>query len=399
MHFGKDRKMNQHLYIKNFGPIKEMNIALKPLMVFIGESGSGKSAILKLISLLRWVHKQNNLRTFFIKSGIAKRKSDYSRLNSDTLLRVSGLNELVRKDTEINFQIENTFYQSKGKILTDTKLKGDLTLEKIAFVSENRGVLPDIYANKIPRNFKIPYYLEDTYNNFLTAFEQLNKKEFLIESTDLILFQKKGILPQFFVKDKTIGNTFEIHLENSSSGTKTALFPEIIVSYLTQEYDFKEVLTGAFNDFLMSKIQQMQQVGSIEAVKNINSTHFSKKNLSVFIEEPELSLYPSAQRRMINRLIKDCFPIDKEKDCQVQLAFATHSPYIVNHLNLLIKAFDNTDTRFTNGAAINYEHLGVWKIDNGRLHDLKANDQNFIDVMDLSEDINEIYDNYNALNG
>ena len=89
----------------------------------------------------------------------------------------------------------------------------------------------------------------------------------------------------------------------------------------------------------------------------------------------------------------------RELDRQVQLAFATHSPYIVNHLNLLIKAFDKADTRFTNGAAINYEHLGVWKIDNGRLHDLKATNQHFIDVMDLSEDINEIYDNYNTING
>ena len=391
--------MNQQLYIKNFGPIAQMDIPLKPLMVFIGESGSGKSAILKLISLLKWVHKQNNLRTFFVKAGIAKKKSDYSRLNSEALLKTSGLNEFIRKDTEISFQICDTLYQSKGKILTDTKLQGDLTLDKIAFVSENRGVLPDIYANKIPRNFKIPYYLEDTYNNFLTAFEQLDKKEFPIESTDLILFQKKGILPQFFVKDKSVGNTFEMHLENSSSGTKTALFPEIIVSYLTQKYDFGEVLTGAFNDFLMSKIQQMQQMGNMEAVKNINSAHFTTKTLSVFIEEPELSLYPSAQRRLINRLAKDCFPLDKELDRQVQLAFATHSPYIVNHLNLLIKAFDNSDTRFTNGAAINYEHLGVWKIDNGRLHDLKATDQHFIDVMDLSEDINEIYDNYNAING
>ena len=391
--------MNQQLYIKNFGPIAQMDIPLKPLMVFIGESGSGKSAILKLISLLKWVHKQNNLRTFFVKAGIAKKKSDYSRLNSEALLKTSGLNEFIRKDTEISFQICDTLYQSKGKILTDTKLQGDLTLDKIAFVSENRGVLPDIYANKIPRNFKIPYYLEDTYNNFLTAFEQLDKKEFPIESTDLILFQKKGILPQFFVKDRSVGNTFEMHLENSSSGTKTALFPEIIVSYLTQKYDFGEVLTGAFNDFLMSKIQQMQQMGNMEAVKNINSAHFTTKTLSVFIEEPELSLYPSAQRRLINRLAKDCFPLDKELDRQVQLAFATHSPYIVNHLNLLIKAFDNSDTRFTNGAAINYEHLGVWKIDNGRLHDLKATDQHFIDVMDLSEDINEIYDNYNAING
>lgn len=391
--------MNQQLYIKNFGPIAQMDIPLKPLMVFIGESGSGKSAILKLISLLKWVHKQNNLRTFFVKAGIAKKKSDYSRLNSEALLKTSGLSEFIRKDTEISFQIGDTLYQSKGKILTDTKLQGDLTLDKIAFVSENRGVLPDIYANKIPRNFKIPYYLEDTYNNFLTAFEQLDKKEFLIESTDLILFQKKGILPQFFVKDKSVGNTFEMHLENSSSGTKTALFPEIIVSYLTQKYDFGEVLTGAFNDFLMSKIQQMQQMGNMEAVKNINPAHFTTKTLSVFIEEPELSLYPSAQRRLINRLAKDCFPLGKELDRQVQLAFATHSPYIVNHLNLLIKAFDNADTRFTSGAAINYEHLGVWKIDNGRLHDLKATDQHFIDVMDLSEDINEIYDNYNAING
>lgn len=391
--------MNQQLYIKNFGPIAQMDIPLKPLMVFIGESGSGKSAILKLISLLKWVHKQNNLRTFFVKTGIAKKKSDYSRLNSEALLKTSGLSEFIRKDTEISFQIGDTLYQSKGKILTDTKLQGDLTLDKIAFVSENRGVLPDIYANKIPRNFKIPYYLEDTYNNFLTAFEQLDKREFLIESTDLILFQKKGILPQFFVKDKSVGNTFEMHLENSSSGTKTALFPEIIVSYLTQKYDFGEVLTGAFNDFLMSKIQQMQQMGNMEAVKNINPAHFTTKTLSVFIEEPELSLYPSAQRRLINRLAKDCFPLGKELDRQVQLAFATHSPYIVNHLNLLIKAFDNSDTRFTSGAAINYEHLGVWKIDNGRLHDLKATDQHFIDVMDLSEDINEIYDNYNAING
>ena len=94
----------EHLYLKNFGPIKEMHIDLKPLMVFIGESSSGKSAILKLLSLLRWVHKQNNLRTYFVKSSIAKKKSDYSRLKSDNLLKTSGLNELVRKDTEISFQ-------------------------------------------------------------------------------------------------------------------------------------------------------------------------------------------------------------------------------------------------------------------------------------------------------
>ncbi|WGU69960.1 DUF2813 domain-containing protein [Capnocytophaga canimorsus] len=59
--------MNEYLELKDFGPIKALNLEIKPLMVFIGESGSGKSAILKLMSLIRWVHKQNNLHTFFEK--------------------------------------------------------------------------------------------------------------------------------------------------------------------------------------------------------------------------------------------------------------------------------------------------------------------------------------------
>lgn len=48
----------ERLIIKNFGPIVEADIEIKPFMVFIGESGSGKSVILKLLSLLRWIAKK-----------------------------------------------------------------------------------------------------------------------------------------------------------------------------------------------------------------------------------------------------------------------------------------------------------------------------------------------------
>ncbi|MDY3391420.1 AAA family ATPase [Riemerella anatipestifer] len=54
----------ERLKLKNFGLIKEFDLEIKPLTVFIGELGMGKSVVLKLMSLLRWVHKQNNLRTF-----------------------------------------------------------------------------------------------------------------------------------------------------------------------------------------------------------------------------------------------------------------------------------------------------------------------------------------------
>ena len=392
----------EHLYLKNFGPIKEMDIDLKPLMVFIGESGSGKSAILKLLSLLRWVHKQNNLRTYFVKSSIAKKKSDYSRLSSEALLKMSALDELVRKDTIIRFQIGDTLYESKeGKIRTDAKLNGDLTLDKIAFISENRGVLPDIYANKIPRSFKLPYYLEDTYDNFLTAFEQLGKKEFFIESTDLILFQKKGILPKFFIKDK--GNTFEMKFENSSSGTKTVLFPEIIVSYLTQKYDFKDVLARGFNDFLMSRIQQMQQLG--EMTTNINLAKFSGRNLSIFIEEPELSLFPSAQRRLLNRLVRDCFAENKQENCVTNLAFATHSPYILTSLNNLLLAGETaklTEKRALVSQVVSEEYwltaeqVGAYAIENGKVNNIIEGD-NLIDGAYLDSISDEISSEFSSI--
>ena len=375
----------EHLYLKNFGPIKEMDIDLKPLMVFIGESGSGKSAILKLLSLLRWVHKQNNLRTYFVKSSIAKKKSDYSRLSSEALLKMSGLDELVRKDTIIRFQIGDTLYESKeGKIRTDAKLSGDLTLDKIAFISENRGVLPDIYANKIPRSFKLPYYLEDTYDNFLTAFEQ-----------------KKGILPKFFIKDK--GNTFEMKFENSSSGTKTVLFPEIIVSYLTQKYDFKDVLARGFNDFLMSRIQQMQQLG--EMTTNINLAKFSGRNLSIFIEEPELSLFPSAQRRLLNRLVRDCFAENKQENCVTNLAFATHSPYILTSLNNLLLAGETaklTEKRALVSQVVSEEYwltaeqVGAYAIENGKVNNIIEGD-NLIDGAYLDSISDEISSEFSSI--
>lgn len=47
----------QKVIIKNLGPIQEAEIILKPFVVIIGKSGSGKSIILRTISLLKWLCK------------------------------------------------------------------------------------------------------------------------------------------------------------------------------------------------------------------------------------------------------------------------------------------------------------------------------------------------------
>ena len=53
--------MKETLHIKNFGPIKEVKLELGKVNVLIGEQGTGKSAIVRLIHLF---HNQEFLFSF-----------------------------------------------------------------------------------------------------------------------------------------------------------------------------------------------------------------------------------------------------------------------------------------------------------------------------------------------
>ena len=46
-----------HIIIKNIGPIKEVELDLNKINVFMGPQSSGKSTIAKIISFCLWVEK------------------------------------------------------------------------------------------------------------------------------------------------------------------------------------------------------------------------------------------------------------------------------------------------------------------------------------------------------
>ena len=57
--------MKESITVRNFGPLKDVRIEdIKPLTVFIGESASGKSTLMKVIVLMRYIYKMVNIRSY-----------------------------------------------------------------------------------------------------------------------------------------------------------------------------------------------------------------------------------------------------------------------------------------------------------------------------------------------
>ena len=75
------------------------------------------------------------------------------------------------------------------------------------------------------------------------------------------------------------------------------------------------------------------------------------------------------------------------------IILSTHSPYIVNHLNLLIKSFDTKNK----GAGLDYDKLNVYQVLDGEIIDLKIKNERLINTNPLSETIDNIYSEYNRL--
>jgi predicted ATPase len=127
---------------------------------------------------------------------------------------------------------------------------------------------------------------------------------------------------------------------------------------------------------------------------DLNVGDIEHRNIHVHIEEPELSLYPESQRSLINFIVNRCF-IKKHNDYNMTVMMATHSPYIINHLNLLIKAYDKE--KLIEGAKLNYDDLSVYQVDEGKLYDLKIQNERLVNTNPLSDTIDDIYDQYNQL--
>ena len=374
--------MNEYLRIQNFGPVVDIELDnIAPFTVLIGESGSGKSTVMKVLSMFRWIYKRIVLRSYVRQ---AKIKKTGIGIQMKTLLKTSQLNEYLKDDTEIVYRRNDyTISYVNGKLNAQADIPADdLSLEKICYISDKRSMIPDFLENKIERK-NANYHLQDTLENFLLAADSIRQLPLDYLNVELKI-EKSSKGDKYMIKS-TDGDSCSIQLRNSSSGMQTVTPISLIVEYYSKKFDSQK----SMNFSLFSYLQDNDKLDAFNTTKNIGE--IKNKNVHLFIEEPELSLYPDSQRHLIDFLVNRCFML--EHPYNMTLMLATHSPYIVNYLNVLIRR-----TKELGKVFIRPEDVNVYEIFEGTTGQLKTlNARPIIDTRSMSEPITEMYTEFNSL--
>lgn len=372
----------ESIYIKNLGPIIEVELEeIKPFTVLIGESGSGKSTILKTLAMFQWVYKMMNIRSYLALAGV---KSPF-RFSWDTLVRNAGFEGYLKEDTEIVYKNGNCEISYRDKKLnTGYKLaEEELSLEKIAFVSDKRNLIPDIMAARIPKKVDC-YFLNETLEDFRKATRVIKRHEMPYLKVMLSL-EKTSNGERFFIKDSENEN-IKINFEDSSSGMQNVSPLSVIVEYFCRDFD----VVTATNQIVLRYLTESDDLKNFSATRNIGE--IEQRNIHIHIEEPELSLYPESQKELVDTLVDRCFSVN---DRCISLMMATHSPYIVNYLNLLTaRARHNAGY----GSRIDFDKVDVYEVADGYIASLKIEGKECVfDTRVMSEPISATYSEYNNI--
>ena len=108
----------------------------------------------------------------------------------------------------------------------------------------------------------------------------------------------------------------------------------------------------------------------------------------IHLEEPELSLYPDAQYKLLEQIVRVAFAAT---DRRVGLIMATHSPYMLNYLNVLLCK------RPGQVAYVENSDMAAYRLCDGRALNLMARGEHgdvFVDTNDLSDEMVDIFNIY-----
>ena len=237
--------MKEYITIKEFGPLKNIeNLEIRPFTVLIGESASGKSTLMKVVAMMRYIYKMANIRSYLYRSNITK--SPF-RIRLDTMMKRQGMTKMFTKDSLIVYRVQMDDGVSYEVRIENGSLKKTVVIEshhlmlcKDSFVSENRNIIPTwVQTSWVNKGATLGFYFHETNEDFGRASK--DDKELVLDfvGMKMVITHPKG-KPTRYQIVPIDNHHAPIELTEASSGIQTSAPLALIVDYFAKEFSFKD---------------------------------------------------------------------------------------------------------------------------------------------------------------
>ncbi len=316
--------MSETLTIKNFGPVKDMSFEFKKINIFIGDQGTGKSTVAKIIFAI----KNCLFRELFDLPEIDNLDKQTQQFYGH--LDLAGIKTFLKKESLLTYKSPDCHFELKNNKVSVTKniSNAELMYFNSNYIVAERNMV-HVLADSLYALLEVKADLPKLFLRFGSKYQTSRKSkiEFNYSNILRVKFTHKNNKDYILLPD---GN--EINLSDASSGIQGC------VALLT------------VTDAIMSE------------VSGISLQYLLDKNLRLLvIEEPELNCFPETQDKLIKHLIENNrylniepfvsensnpenptidFIEHYEDDLKNQLIITTHSPYILTSFNNLMYAYE-----------------------------------------------------------
>lgn len=310
--------MAERLIIKKFGPIEQVDLDLSKIVVFIGPQSSGKSTIAKVLSIFRSIDTivaekkySESFQEFMISNYFRGKGTymEYSSNNYSIIYKNEGWQ--ISKTSEFETKIENEKKRIEDLITT--------------IVKDRFKTAPE---PEMEQTIKQVYEL-----NWKNAFVLLKKQIYIPAERILTsIISEAG----FSFNEVSLPGTlkhFGRHFENSRFWIKELKIDALNVTYKYSEDGVNKGYRVFYDDKHSLSISESSSgiQSSLPLQIVVESLTKTDAGYSFIVEEPELNLFPTAQKAIVNFLIE-------KSNHRNDLVITTHSPYVLSVLNNLIFA-------------------------------------------------------------
>ena len=316
------------IHIKDFGPIKDTGlIEVRPVTVFCGNQGTGKSTVAKLISMMSWIEKalvRKDVTIEDVRSSFVENYCSYHYLehyfNPDSFIEFRGdVLHLVYKKNTVKIELKDfSGYQMPQIMYVPAERNLMVAIEN----AERIGSLPpalvtmmEVYRKaltKLRADLKLPV------NGFAVHYDKKSKTTWLTDGS------------------------FQIQVHEAASGLQSVIPLMMVTKFLMHQIEKGTTrdLSAEEREHLQKEIAGIIEDKSIDenvrkAILNTINSRFKNDCFLNIVEEPEQNLFPTTQRQVIYELLDTLH----RREGNV-LIMTTHSPYVLNDLTLAVKAGD-----------------------------------------------------------